>query len=91
MPRGPGERRGGRQKGSLNKLSISGVNADIATATPEFNSPDQLRLVAKHFLDQATAEGKKKNAKAADAASRWHVRQRSEGAAKEPYINHLLE
>jgi hypothetical protein len=61
MPRGgskPGERRGGRQKGSLNKLSIGRVKADITTATPEFDSLDQLRLIAKHFLDQATAEGK---------------------------------
>jgi len=29
--------------------------------------------------------------KAADAAARWHVYQRRKGAAKEPYINHLLE
>lgn len=29
--------------------------------------------------------------KAADAAARWHVHQRRKGAAKEPYINHLLE
>jgi GTP diphosphokinase / guanosine-3',5'-bis(diphosphate) 3'-diphosphatase len=29
--------------------------------------------------------------KAADAAARWHVDQRRKGAAKEPYINHLLE
>jgi (p)ppGpp synthase/HD superfamily hydrolase len=29
--------------------------------------------------------------KAADAAARWHVHQRREGAAEEPYINHLLE
>jgi (p)ppGpp synthase/HD superfamily hydrolase len=28
---------------------------------------------------------------AADAAARWHVHQRRKGAAKEPYINHLLE
>jgi GTP diphosphokinase / guanosine-3',5'-bis(diphosphate) 3'-diphosphatase len=26
-----------------------------------------------------------------DAAARWHVHQRRKGAAKEPYINHLLE
>jgi len=57
----PGERRGGRQKGTPNKLSIGRVKAAIATATPEFDSLDQLRLIAKHFLDQATAEGKKKN------------------------------
>jgi (p)ppGpp synthase/HD superfamily hydrolase len=29
--------------------------------------------------------------KAADAAAQWHVHQRRKGAAKEPYINHLLE
>jgi (p)ppGpp synthase/HD superfamily hydrolase len=29
--------------------------------------------------------------KATDAAARWHVHQRRKGAAKEPYINHLLE
>jgi (p)ppGpp synthase/HD superfamily hydrolase len=29
--------------------------------------------------------------KAADAAARWHVHQRRKGAAREPYINHLLE
>src|SRR3954454_20659053 len=29
--------------------------------------------------------------RAADAAARWHVHQRRKGAAKEPYINHLLE
>jgi (p)ppGpp synthase/HD superfamily hydrolase len=29
--------------------------------------------------------------KASDAAARWHVDQRRKGAAREPYINHLLE
>jgi GTP diphosphokinase / guanosine-3',5'-bis(diphosphate) 3'-diphosphatase len=29
--------------------------------------------------------------RAADAAARWHVHQRRKGAAKEPYVNHLLE
>jgi guanosine-3',5'-bis(diphosphate) 3'-pyrophosphohydrolase len=29
--------------------------------------------------------------KAADVAARWHAHQRRKGAAKEPYINHLLE
>jgi (p)ppGpp synthase/HD superfamily hydrolase len=29
--------------------------------------------------------------RAADAAAKWHVHQRRKGAAKEPYINHLLE
>lgn len=28
--------------------------------------------------------------KSADAAARWHVHQCRKGAAKEPYINHLL-
>jgi GTP diphosphokinase / guanosine-3',5'-bis(diphosphate) 3'-diphosphatase len=27
----------------------------------------------------------------ADAAARWHIHQRRKGAAKEPYVNHLLE
>ena len=58
----PGERRGGRKKGTPNKLSIGRVKAAVATAAPEFDSLDQLRLIAKHFLDQATAEGKKKKA-----------------------------
>src|SRR5215831_3734455 len=65
MPRGgskPGERRGGREKGTPNKLSIGRVKAAVATATPEFDSLDQLRLIAKHFLDQASAEGKKEKA-----------------------------
>src|SRR5258707_14835219 len=29
--------------------------------------------------------------KAADAAARWHVHQRRKSAAKETYVNHLLE
>ncbi len=29
--------------------------------------------------------------KAADAAARWHVDQRRDGHAQEPYVNHLLE
>ena len=29
--------------------------------------------------------------RAADAAARWHVRQRRKGSAQEPYISHLLE
>ena len=28
---------------------------------------------------------------AADAAARWHVDDRRKGAAKEPYVNHLIE
>jgi hypothetical protein len=43
------------------KLSIGRMNAAVATPTPEFDSLDQLRLIAKHFLDQATAEGKRRN------------------------------
>jgi (p)ppGpp synthase/HD superfamily hydrolase len=29
--------------------------------------------------------------RAADAAARWHVKQRRKGAAQEPYVTHLLE
>jgi (p)ppGpp synthase/HD superfamily hydrolase len=29
--------------------------------------------------------------RAADTAARWHAHQRRKGAAKEPYVNHLLE
>ena len=49
MPRGgskPGERRGGCQKGRLNKLSIG----------PEFDPYDQLEIIAKTFLERARAE-----------------------------------
>jgi (p)ppGpp synthase/HD superfamily hydrolase len=47
-------------------------------------------------LGSAKAKGKSMKEwimvlKAADAAARWHVHQRRKGAAKEPYINHLLE
>jgi len=44
MPRGgskPGERRGGRQKGSLNKLSIGRMKAQLAVRAPEFDPYDQ--------------------------------------------------
>jgi hypothetical protein len=59
MPRGgskPGERRGGRQKGSLNKLSIGRVKARLAASAPEFDPYDQLEIIAKTFLAQAAAE-----------------------------------
>jgi hypothetical protein len=59
MPRGgsnPGERRGGRQKGSLNKLSIGRVKAQWAASAPEFDPYDQLEIVAKIFLERARAE-----------------------------------
>jgi hypothetical protein len=59
MPRGgskPGERRGGRQKGSLNKLSIGRVKAQLAVNAPEFDPYDQLEIIAKTFLEQAHAE-----------------------------------
>ena len=32
----PGERRGGRQKGRLNKLSIGRMKAQLAVSVPEF-------------------------------------------------------
>jgi hypothetical protein len=57
MPRGgskPGERRGGRQKGSLNKLSIGRMKAQLAA--PDFDPYDQLEIIAKTFLERARAE-----------------------------------
>jgi hypothetical protein len=59
MPRGgskPGERRGGRQKGSLNKLSIGRIKAQLAVSAPEFDPYDQLEIIAKSFLERARAE-----------------------------------
>src|SRR5260370_31605617 len=59
MPRGgskPGERRGGRQKGSMNKLSIGRMKAQLTKSTPEFDPYDQLEVIAKTFLEQAHAE-----------------------------------
>jgi hypothetical protein len=59
MPRGgskPGERRGGRQKGSLNKLSIGRMKAQLAVRAPEFDPYDQLEIIAKTFLERARVE-----------------------------------
>ncbi len=52
----PGERRGGRQKGSLNKLSIGRMKAQVATRAPEFDPYDQLEIIAKTFLERARTE-----------------------------------
>jgi hypothetical protein len=59
MPRGgskPGERRGGRQKGSLNKLSIGRTKAHLAASAPDFDPYDQLEIIAKTFLERARTE-----------------------------------
>jgi len=59
MPRGgskPGERRGGRQKGTPNKLSIGRMKAQLAVSAREFDSYDQLEIIAKTFLERARAE-----------------------------------
>jgi hypothetical protein len=59
MPRGgskPGERRGGRQKGSLNKLSIGRMKAQLAVSAPEFDPYDQLEIIAKTFLERVRAD-----------------------------------
>jgi len=59
MPRGgskPGERRGGRQKGTPNKLSIGRMKAQLAVSAPEFVTYDQLEIIAKTFLERARAE-----------------------------------
>jgi hypothetical protein len=49
MPRGskPGERRGGRQKGTPNKLSIARMKAQLAVSPREFDPYDQLEIIAK--------------------------------------------
>ena len=59
MPRGgskPGERRGGRQKGSLNKLSLGRMKAQVAVSAREFDPYDQLEIIAKTFLERARTE-----------------------------------
>ena len=58
MPRGgskPGERRGGRQKGTPNKLSIGRMKTQFAVKAPEFDPYDQLEIIAKTFLERARA------------------------------------
>jgi len=60
MPRGgsnPGERRGGRQKGSLNKLLIGRMKAQLAVSAPEFDPYDQLEIIAKTFLSERAPNG----------------------------------
>jgi hypothetical protein len=63
MPGGgsnPGERRGGRPKGGLNKRTIERqkafAEARAATEADGFDSVEQMRVVAKHFMDGARAE-----------------------------------
>jgi hypothetical protein len=59
MPRGgskPGERRGGRQKGTPNKLSIGRMKAQLAVSAPDFDPYDQLEIIAKTFVERARAE-----------------------------------
>jgi hypothetical protein len=58
MPRGsnPGERRGGRLKGTPNKLSIGRMKAQFAVSAPEFDPYDQLEIIARSFLERAQAE-----------------------------------
>jgi hypothetical protein len=52
----PGERRGGRQKGTPNKLLIGRMRAQLAVSVPEFDPYDQLEIIAKTFLERAHAE-----------------------------------
>ena len=66
MPRGgskPGERRGGRQKGTPNKLSIGRTKAKLAVSAPEFDPYDQLEIIAKTFIEQAEAEQQRERPK----------------------------
>jgi len=57
MPCGskPGERRGGRQKATPNKLSIGRMKAQLAVRAPEFEPYDQLEIIGKTFLERARA------------------------------------
>src|SRR5262249_51565786 len=60
MPRGgskPGERRGGRQKGSLNKLSIGRMKAQVALSAREFDPYDQLEISPRPSLNRHTPKG----------------------------------
>lgn len=69
MPKGgskPGERRGGRQKGTTNKRT-AGVPVVEKPAKPvvmdrsaTFNAFEQLETIAKYFLGQAAAEQRKR-------------------------------
>jgi hypothetical protein len=66
MPGGgskPGERRGGRQKGGLNKRTIERqkafADARAATKADGFDSVDQMRAIAKYFMGQAATEQRK--------------------------------
>jgi hypothetical protein len=52
----PGERRGGRQKGTPNKLSIGRMKAQLAVSAPAFDPYEELEIIAKTFLEQAHAE-----------------------------------
>jgi hypothetical protein len=70
MPGGgskPGERRGGRPKGGLNKRTIERqkafAEARVATKADDFDSVDQMRAIAKYFMATAATE-RKKGAKA---------------------------
>jgi hypothetical protein len=66
MPGGgskPGERRGGRPKGGLNKRTIERqkafAEARAATEADGFDSVDQMRAIAKYFMATAATEQKK--------------------------------
>jgi (p)ppGpp synthase/HD superfamily hydrolase len=77
----------------MNAQAINTQYAMLAADTTEFGIvPPGLRAPE----GSSSAEGESMKdwimvLKAADAAARWHVHQRRKGAAKEPYINHLLE
>jgi hypothetical protein len=60
MPRGgskPGERRSnGRPKGSLNKLSIGRMKAQLAAREPEFDPYDKLQALAEELSNDVKQE-----------------------------------
>jgi hypothetical protein len=66
MPGGgsrPGERRGGRPKGGLNKRTIERLKAfaeaRAASKADGFDSVDRMRAIAKYFMATAATEQKK--------------------------------
>jgi hypothetical protein len=58
MPRGsaPGERRGGRAKGTPNRLSIGRMKAEVASSATQLDALDQLRQLADTFRGFIEAE-----------------------------------
>jgi (p)ppGpp synthase/HD superfamily hydrolase len=83
---------------SIPELALSKLRTDLVSGPsgwPDDIFDDVLTAVAGRYANEA-AQGKIMNdwivvLRAAEAAARWHVRQKRKGTHQEPYINHLLE